>query len=121
MKTLHLTLKKKWFDMIASGEKLEEYRELKQYWFDRLTNLSFYEWEETSYSETIEKIKAGQVDILKKFDTITFRNGYQKNAPTMVVELLWISVGEPMRTWSDDFKGEVFVLRLGEIIKTESF
>lgn len=26
-----LTLKKKWFDMIASGEKLEEYREIKPY------------------------------------------------------------------------------------------
>ena len=27
-KILHLTLKKKWFDMIASGEKKEEYREM---------------------------------------------------------------------------------------------
>jgi hypothetical protein len=26
MRILHLTLKKKWFDMIASGEKREEYR-----------------------------------------------------------------------------------------------
>ena len=36
MKTLHLTLKKKWFDMIASGKKKEEYREIKPYWFERL-------------------------------------------------------------------------------------
>ena len=28
MKTLHLVLKSKWYDMIASGEKKEEYREL---------------------------------------------------------------------------------------------
>ena len=28
MKTLHLNLKKQWFDMILSGEKKEEYREL---------------------------------------------------------------------------------------------
>ena len=27
MKILHLTLKKKWFDLIQSGEKTEEYRE----------------------------------------------------------------------------------------------
>lgn len=30
--TLRLTLKKKWFDMIQSGEKKEEYRTLKDYW-----------------------------------------------------------------------------------------
>lgn len=27
MKVLYLHLKKKWFDMFASGEKLEEYRD----------------------------------------------------------------------------------------------
>ena len=32
MRVLHLTLKKKWFDMILSGEKKEEYREIKSYW-----------------------------------------------------------------------------------------
>ncbi len=31
-RVLHLTLKKTWFDMIASGEKREEYREMKPYW-----------------------------------------------------------------------------------------
>ena len=36
MKTLDLVLKKKWFDMIASGEKTEEYREIKPYWESRL-------------------------------------------------------------------------------------
>ncbi len=28
---LHLTLKKNWFDLILSGEKKEEYREIKHY------------------------------------------------------------------------------------------
>ena len=32
MKYLQLTLKKKWFDLILSGEKKEEYREIKPYW-----------------------------------------------------------------------------------------
>ena len=31
MSTLHLTLKKQWFDMILSGEKTEEYRDIKPY------------------------------------------------------------------------------------------
>ena len=36
MKTLTLSLKKQWFDMIKSGEKKEEYREINRYWIARL-------------------------------------------------------------------------------------
>jgi len=32
MKTLTLSLNKQWFDMIKSGEKKEEYREIKPFW-----------------------------------------------------------------------------------------
>lgn len=33
---LVLPIKKKWFYMIASGQKKEEYREVKEYWTKRL-------------------------------------------------------------------------------------
>lgn len=36
-KILYLTLKKQWFDLISSGVKNEEYREIKPYWIKRLT------------------------------------------------------------------------------------
>lgn len=36
MKTLHLPLKAKWYNMIESGVKTEEYREIKLYWINRL-------------------------------------------------------------------------------------
>ena len=36
---LYLTLKRKWYDMIASGKKREEYRDHSQYWSVRLQNL----------------------------------------------------------------------------------
>ena len=42
-KTLHLVLKRKWWDMIASGEKKEEYREVCHYWARRLLNEQ-YRW-----------------------------------------------------------------------------
>lgn len=32
---LTLPIKKKWFDMILSGEKKEEYRKIKPYWTKR--------------------------------------------------------------------------------------
>ena len=35
---LHLVLKKKWYDMIASGEKREEYRDAKDYYRTRIDN-----------------------------------------------------------------------------------
>ena len=36
---LTLPIKKKWFDMILSGEKKEEYREKKPYYTSRFYNL----------------------------------------------------------------------------------
>ena len=35
---LTLPIKKKWFDMILSGEKKEEYREIKPYYEKRFSN-----------------------------------------------------------------------------------
>lgn len=98
MKILHLPLKKKWFDMIASGEKKEEYRALKDHWFDRLT----------TYHYPI---------IPKRFDAICFKNGYRKDAPTITVKWLGCEIGTPRPEWSDNWQGEVFIIKLGEIIR----
>lgn len=57
---LHLTLHRQWFDAIASGEKREEYREIKPYWAKRIDG--------------------------REYDEIHFRNGYARNAPFMRVE-----------------------------------
>jgi hypothetical protein len=64
-KILHLTLKKEWFDQIAAGEKVEEYRENKPYWTKRLVD---------------------SANRYKQFNEIHFRNGYSKNAPFMKVK-----------------------------------
>jgi hypothetical protein len=100
MKTLHLTLKKKWFDMILSGEKKEEYREMKPYWAERLK----------------DKVHS----VFKDYDTITFKNGYSANAPEMVVELLGISIDEGMRSWGAEPDTKYYVLSLGEILSTKN-
>lgn len=57
---LHLTLTKHWFDLIKTGIKREEYREIKKYWHTRLFNI-----------DSSPKI----------FDFIKFTNGYAKNSP----------------------------------------
>lgn len=92
MATLHLTLKKKWFDLIKSGQKTEEYREIKPYWDRRLI--------------------AG-----KSFDTVTFKNGYSKNAPAFTIELKEILSGIGRVEWGAPEVDPVYILKLGSIIK----
>lgn len=96
MKILHLTLKKKWFDMIESGEKKEEYREIKDYWKSRLC-CGF----PSLYSE---------ID----FDVVSFRNGYTKDAP--VINLKWegMDVREGRPEWGAEVGKKYFVIKLGE-------
>ena len=89
MKTLHLNLKRKWFDMIKSGEKMEEYREMKPYWHDRL---------------------------FKGFDTITFSNGYAKDRDQFVIKLLSIHQSTGLMEWGAERGVTYLVLRLGEIV-----
>ena len=90
MKILHLTLKKQWFDMIASGEKTEEYREMKPYWHKRLLN--------------------------RKYDAISFRNGYSKTAPTMLIEFKSLYSGLGLISHGAPSSQHVYILKLGEIL-----
>lgn len=107
---LHLTLKKKWFDMILMGEKQEEYREIKMYWAERLM---------TGFPQTYGYIERLNPDF-KDFTEIEFRNGYAKNAPIMIVECKGIKFGMPNPNWCDDGEKEVFVIQLGCITFTKN-
>ena len=94
MSTLHLTLKKKWFDMILSGEKTEEYRDIKSYYNLRL--------------------------IGKEYDTVIFRNGYARDAPSLTIELKTIRFGTGKPEWGAEEGKNYFVLYLGKIINTKN-
>jgi hypothetical protein len=87
---LHLTLKKKWYDMIASGEKKEEYREIKPYWNKRLLN--------------------------KTYDVIIFKNGYSSDAPSMKVEFLGLKKGLGIEKWGANLGELTYILTLGKVI-----
>lgn len=86
MNILHLTLKKRWFDMIERGEKPEEYREIKDYWCVRLLG--------------------------RHYDAVHFRNGYSKNARTMLLECGEIVTGIGNPEWGAPNK-PVFIIKLG--------
>ena len=96
-KMLNLTIKKIWFDMIASGEKKEDYRELKDYWWSRLTEL------------------IGNEQPYRKFDLIVFRNGYNKNSPVMTAECLGITAGIGKIEWGAP-STVCLIIHIGKVI-----
>lgn len=97
---LHLTLTKKWFDMIASGEKKEEYREVKEYWIKRLM-------------EEPEKF-GRRDDKFKKFESVMLKNGYAVDAPEMEFEVKKIERGRGRHKWGAGKGGIYFVISLGK-------
>jgi len=98
MQILHLTLKKKWFDLIASGQKNVEYREYKPYWEKRLVG--------------------------KEFQEVHFRNGYRKESPFMRIECLGIIHVLPGTggglfnlKHGEDVNGWQFAIHLGKLLE----
>ena len=100
---LNLTIKKKYFDQILSGEKTEEYREIKSYWVTRLTN------------QNPDGTVNGD-EFYKKFDAVKFTNGYLINAPSFTIECKGIEMKEIEHEFFHDGKVDVFAIKLGKII-----
>jgi len=96
---LHLNLKKKWFDMILSGEKTEEYRECSKYWCHR-----FLKYDK----------KGKLIDI----DSIIFSNGYAKNRRQFEIEVKNLSVDHGIVEWGAEYNRNYFVFTLGKKLKT---
>lgn len=89
---LVLPIKKRWFDMIKSGEKKEEYREIKPYWTKRFEN--YYE--------------------IAKLNRVVFRNGYGNNAPQMTC-VCKLRVGQGKEKWGAEPNKEYYILEILEI------
>lgn len=87
MKTLDLHLKKRWYQMIESGEKPEEYREIKPYWEKRL--------------------------IGKSYTHVRFRYGYTNRCMVFVIESITTGRGKPQ--WGAPIQ-PVFIIKLGQKI-----
>jgi hypothetical protein len=96
---LHLNVKKKWFDMIKSGEKKEEYRDSSNYWMSRIGN-----------NIKIKKLHYHPTDVI-----ICFSNGYAKNRPQIFIECKGLHLGIGKKEWgaSDE---QQFILSLGQIL-----
>lgn len=100
--TLNLTIKKRWFDMIASGKKKEEYRESNNRQATRLLYDALFD-----------------DDWRKKNPTVIFRNGYRMDSRALVVEVAQISLRRSVYhpEWGEvDNKKSHYVISLGAIL-----
>ena len=121
MKTLHLNLKRQWYDMILSGEKKEEYREIKQYWIDRLVAAIWSsEFSQLSHEDRIRHHLGEDKIQFEIFDTITFSNGYSKDRDSFVIELKSIEIKEGNSKWGAIPGEKYFCLQLGEVLFTNT-
>lgn len=98
---LNLTITRKWLEMIASGEKREEYRFP---WHRQVARV----WRE-----------AGRHDGLPPRSVAVFRAGYRMNSPALAVELVGVTVRgvefPPRREWGE-WCAARFVLMLGDVL-----
>lgn len=92
MKTLHLNVYEKWFDLILSGIKKEEYREMTPYWNKRFLASK------------------------EKYNSVTFSNGYAKNRKQFVIELLAVQSSLGILEWGAPAGRVVYILKLGNLL-----
>lgn len=100
---LYLPIKKQWYDMILSGEKKEEYRDIKPYYTTRLTNEGFLD-------------KDGKPTLERKW--VVFRNGYCKTNPTFSA-LCSVEVSTGREKWGAE-QGVLYYVLTIHSIKTQN-
>ena len=111
MKTLHLNLKKQWFDMILSSEKKEEYRDMTEYWAKKFYKPGCYN------SDDLRPISENP-NMFKKFQTITFSNGYSKDRRQFEIKLNHFGIHTGRKEWGAEKDKQYFVLHLGDVVRS---
>ena len=97
---LNLTIKRKWFDMIASGEKREEYRDQHN----------------VQVKNAFERI----ADV-----TLVLRNGYRMNSPALAVNMRCMYLRNFKDSihpeWGEPTDKTHFVIELGDILSRGTY
>ena len=105
--------------MILSGEKTEEYREIKKYFQKQLCR---------SYIDSANYCKLSNCNNCDcflsnnyvKFNTITFSNGYSKNRPQFEIDFRGFEIRYGKEEWGAKKGKKYFVLKLGNVTMTKN-
>lgn len=134
MRVLTINIQKKWFDLIFSGEKKEEYHDIKDYWGTRLLDFK----EETEYAvfdellndfkniapdcEAITDLLQHYECYFKKFDKVLFINGMKKkeNSRRFEIEFKGIDIDYGLKKWGATPGKKYFVIKLGNILSSQN-
>lgn len=119
MNVLKLTLNKKWFLMILSGEKREEYREIKKHWCSRFIHKEFA-CNSLNAKDIESHLFACPKGVFKRFNYIEFTNGYNPNSPKILIEFNRFEVRTGNKDWGAIENEIYFVLKLGKIESTQN-
>ena len=103
MRVLDLVLKHQWYDMIESGEKREEYREIKPYWSKRFVGFD---------APLLSHRYGYQHANVKGYTHVRFRYGYTKRTMLYKIDAIIIGRGNP--NWGAPTDRDVFIISLGE-------
>lgn len=107
---LILPIKKKWFDMILSGEKKEEYREIKEYYETRFRNLfgaiTIYPSSIFSHRSKYELLQGEAVP-----EEIIFRNGYSKDSKAIKARCR-LRIGKGRPEWGAEPDKQYYILEI---------
>ena len=106
-----LTIKKRWFDMIKSGEKKEVYRDIRPFYDSRLPK-GF------GMFRVGNKLVKGNVyppqDLSKQ--QIIFRNGYNHNSPS-INAICSLDIGTGKEEWGAEPGKIYYVLKIHGIVE----
>lgn len=108
---LEFKIKKEWFDMIKSGKKKEEYRDIKPFYTSRFNNI--LRKTNTYYWFDDKSITAKN----REFDVI-FVNGYGANDPKIKCKCK-LRIGQGREEWGAIPGQEYYILEILEV-KNES-
>lgn len=116
-KVLELPLEGKWYDMIESGAKKEEYRALKPYWVKRIFGCKRCR---SKGKFPVEPVCLHCIFLGSAYrnnwlyNRVRFRFGYTKR--TMTYKIKFISVGRGKPEWGADTENKVIIIEIGERI-----
>ena len=123
---LILPIKKKWFDMILSGEKKEEYREIKEYYEIRFQNLfgaitihPLYPQDNLLDRSEFELLQGEAVPEEIRKDSvqeIIFRNGYSKDSKAIKARCR-LRTGKGRPEWGAEPDKQYYILEILNVEK----
>ena len=115
---LTLPIQKRWFDMILSGEKKEEYRDIKEYYETRFQNLfgaiTIYPSSIFSDRSKYELLQGEAVPEEIRKDSvqeIIFRNGYSKDSKAIKARCR-LRIGEGKSEWGAEPDKQYYILEI---------